>query len=397
MNLGFINKYRRFTKLAIPMVLLGFLFASCEERFTPELDSRYENVLVVEGEITNMPGPYIVKLTSSVSLDGGLAMPLSGYFVEIEDDEGNAEVLNEMDAGIYSTAIGGLQGVVGRRYRINIASNKGQEYSSDFEVLRPPPPIDSVYAQIDYQADENLPYDLGGYQFYANSHLSANEKTYYLWRLNATYKYASDFIIRWIFDGQLRPFTNSDSLRYCYTNRNIYQYFIFNNENFASTTLEAFPLHFVAVDVRDLSIRYSLFTTQYSMSKSAYTFWSRVKEQNENLDDLYTRQPFQVRGNIYNTLNNNEPVLGYFMVAGKSEKRIFVNRPGYPVEMRYGVCMLTEPDYMRMRFLFDTPPDMWPEYATFDNNGASAYPSQECLDCREKGGTIEKPDFWIDP
>jgi len=145
-----------------------------------------------------------------------------------------------------------------------------------------------------------------------------------------------------------------------------------------------------------LSIRYSLLTSQYSISKNAYTFWTNVKEQNENLGDLYSKQPFQIRGNIYNVNNSSEPVLGYFTVAGISQKRIFVNKPGPPVVMRYGECKLVEQDYMNFAVLFLTSPAEWPEFATYDENGANAYPPQVCLDCREKGGTIEKPDFWID-
>jgi hypothetical protein len=88
--------------------------------------------------------------------------------------------------------------------------------------------------------------------------------------------------------------------------------------------------------------------------------------------------------------------LGYFTVAGLAEKRIFVDRPEAPVQMRYPVCMLVEADYMNFGTIFLTLPSEWPQYATYDNNGGNAYPNQDCLDCQLRGGTIEKPDFWID-
>ncbi|MCF8364857.1 MAG: DUF4249 domain-containing protein [Bacteroidales bacterium] len=390
-----INKLKYDIIFPLALLLLNVVLTTCEERFTPDLDPKYENVMAVEGEITNQPGPYIVKLSSSVSFDVRQAVPLTGYFVEIEDDMGNSEVLTEIEKGVYTTSLYGMQGVVGRQYKINISATDGRTYTSDFELLRPPPSIDSVYVKVDYIVDNSLPYDLAGYRFYVNTQTPENEKSYYMWKLNATYEYSSDLIIRWMFDGQLHQFTNSDSLRYCWLTKDIYEYFLFNNENLLTTNVEGFPLHFVPVDVRDLSIRYSLLTTQYSLSKDAYIFWSNVKEQNENLGNLYTKQPFQIRGNLYNVNNGSEPVLGYFMVAGKSEKRIFVNRPNDPVVMRYGECKLVEQDYKNFGALFISSPAEWPEYATFDNNGISAYPPQECLDCQEKGGTIVKPDFWI--
>ncbi len=379
------------SSMALVMIVL---LSKCEERFTPDLDSKYENVMVVEGEISNTPGPYTITLTSSVSVNTSQAIPLTGYKVEIIDDLGNSEILNESEKGIYSTSPDGIQGAVGRQYKLSIVATNGREYETDFELLRPPPPIDSVFAKIETVVNDDLPYNIEGYRFYVNTHTISAEPTYFLWRLNSTYKYSADLIIRWMFDGQLHQFTNSDSLRYCWISKKIYTYFLFNNENINTNTIHNFPLHYVATDVRDLSIRYSLMTTQYSISKDAYTFWSKVKEQNENLGDLYTRQPFQIRGNVFNIDNSDEPVLGYFTVAGISKKRIFVNKPDPPVKMRYDGCKLVEQDYMNFGLLFLTSPAEWPEFATFDQNGANAYPPQVCLDCREKGGTIEKPDFW---
>lgn len=377
------------------LFLPAMILTTCEEYFTPALDPKYEHVLVVEGEITNFPGPYTIKLSSSVSFQNRQVVPLSGYFVEVEDDQGNSEVLTETSAGVYTTSVDGLQGIAGRHYRIKIVSNDGREYASGFEELKTPPVIDTVFAKVEYVSDDNIPFDLAGYRFYVNTFTPLDEETYYFWKLNATYKYSADLIIRWMYDGELHPYTNSDSLRYCWLTKKIFEYFLFDNQNLNTTTVNDFPLHFVPVDVRDLSIRYSLLTTQYNISKEAYRFWHSVKDQNDNIDDLYSKQPFQIRGNIFNINNPDEPVLGYFMVAGKSEKRIFVDRPQYPVIMRYGECKLVEQDYRNFGTIFLSAPAQWPEFATIDNDGRWAYPPQVCLDCREKGGTIEKPDFWI--
>jgi len=380
----------------LTLLMLAFGLSTCEERYTPDLDAKYENVMVIEGEITNAPGPYTVKLSSSVSVNTSQAIPLTGYLVEIIDNMGNSEILTETEKGMYNTSHDGIQGIVGREYNIRIVATNGREYTSEPELLRPPPPIDSVFAKVETVANDDLPYDIEGYRFYVNTHTLSSEPTYLLWRLNSTYKYSADLIIRWMYDGQLNVYTNSDSLRYCWLSNKIYTYFLFNNENTSIHTIENFPLHYVATDVRDLSIRYSLLTQQYSVSKKAYIFWNNVKEQNENLGDLYTKQPFQIRGNIFNVNNSSEPVLGYFTVAGVNEKRIFVNKPDPPVVMRHGECKLVEQDYMNFGLLFLTSPAEWPEFATFDEYGANAYPPQVCLDCREKGGSIEKPDFWTD-
>lgn len=379
------------------MFFSGWVFTTCEERFEPEIDQGYQNQLVVEGTLSNMPGPYVVKLSLSSSPESPAYIPLTGYQVVILDDAGNAEQLNETEAGIYQTDTNGIQGIVGRKYKINITAPAGKTYTSQYQELPQPVGIDTVYPRLEYYPHEDFPVDVAGYQFYVDTRLAQQDSVYLLWNLSATYQYESDFTIRWIYDGELRPWTAFDSLKTCWTTKEILDIFVYRTELLGQRRLEEFPLHYVPVTTRDLSIRYSLLTSQYTISREASDFWISVKEQQSGQDQLFTRQPYQVRGNIFNTDNPDEVVLGYFMVAGEVQQRIFVNEPDPPVIMRYPVCVLSEADYMNFSTIFLTPPSQWPQFATFDNNGGNAYPAnQDCLDCRLKGGTIEKPDFWID-
>ncbi|RLD45961.1 MAG: hypothetical protein DRI88_08155, partial [Bacteroidetes bacterium] len=109
------------------------------------------------------------------------------------------------------------------------------------------------------------------------------------------------------------------------------------------------------------------------------------------------QQPYQIKGNVHNVDNGEDVLLGYFLVAGVSEKRIFVNRPlSTEVEFYYGICVLNDRDYDAYRALGWTGPAVWPLYVTTDSDNRRALPDQRCMDCRLKGGTIEKPDFWTD-
>jgi len=393
-----IIQHKKFPFAIIPLMLLSMavLLSNCEERFTPNLDAGYKNLLVVEGSITNLPGPYTVKLSSSTLPNDNRYVPLSGYRVIISDNMGNAEVLTESDAGVYKTSPDGIQGIIGRGYKIDITATNGKTYASGFEKLPQPVVIDSVYTKIEYSKDDRFPTDVAGYRFYLDTKLAAKDSSYLLWDLTATYKYKSDYIIRWIYDGELRPWTNSDSLRTCYQTKDILELFVYSTQHLTVPKLKGFPLHYVPVSKRDLSIRYSLLTSQYTMSKEAYVYWNAVREQHATQDELYSRQPYQLQGNIFNAENPDENVLGYFLVAGEDEKRIFVDKPDPPIKMRYTVCKLSFADYQNFGLLFLSLPSEWPLYATFDNNGANAYPNQDCLDCRLRGGTIEKPEFWID-
>ena len=392
-----MNKHREINILktiAFLMFIVGLI--SCEEPYIPDVETKYENVLVVDGMITDAPGPYTIKLSSTVMIDRIEYIPVSGFEVMISDDAGHSEVLSETEPGKYTSDTNGIQGIPGRSYQLTLHSPAGKSYQSYPEKLHPAVGIDSVYAHLEYHPDASTG-DLAGYQFYVDTQPSDSDSTCFLWSLTATYKYTSDLIIRWIFDGTLRPFTAFDSLRTCWKTKAIPDIFIHSSAGLSSSSVEAFPLHFVGVNKRDLSIRYSLFTEQLVISQEAYNFWHHVKEQNSTNDQLYPKLPFQIRGNMYNPQNPNELILGYFMVAGSQSKRIFINRPSPPVQMSYTICTLSEAEYYNFSRITLTPSEYWPVYATYDNNGANALPdNQYCMNCILKGGTIVKPAFWID-
>ena len=375
------------------LVLAGFV--SCEERFNPELKPASQSLIVVDGMISNLPGPYSLKLSLSTALENPQYLPLSGFTVTIADNTGFSETLIEMVPGEYQTSFGGMQGVIGRQYKVVLVSPVGDQYESTYETLREPTEIDSVYPQLEFQTSDDLLYETAGYHFYLNTKEAPRDSTYLLWQMVSTFKYRSDFNTYWVYEGYLRPVFDYDSLRICYKTENIQEIFLFSTVNLNPPILKDFPLHFVSTDTRELMERYSLLLRQFSISEDTYKFWRIVKDQNSNMGDLYSKQPFQVKGNIYNTVNSDEIVLGNFMVAGVTEKRIYVNRPDPPVQFQYPICEFNEDVYRNFGAIYEFPPSSWPIFATRGPLG-NALPNQWCMDCRQSGGVIEKPDFWIE-
>jgi hypothetical protein len=387
------------TKLVNIVSLISIItIISCEEKYWPDLGGKYDSLLVVDGMISNEPGPYIISLSlsSPVGSDISEYLPALGYQVKIKDDHGNKESLIELTPGIFATSTNGIQGVVGWKYMLDIRSPSGEIYQSDYELLRQPTGIESIYHKLEYRQNENLPYDIAGYQFYLNTATAPQDSSYYLWDLTATYKYQADLKIRYVYDGTLRPFYNSDSLRICYKTQIIKEIFTYTTAGLATPVLTNYPLNYVTTETKELSFRYSLQVKQLSISEGAYKFWFTVWEQNSNAGDLYSRQPYQIRGNVFNKNEPNQSVLGYFTVAGISEKRIFVNRPDPPVKMRYPVCEVGDGDVENFANIFYSTENQWPMYATFDQNYRAALPNQSCMNCELSGGVIQKPDFWVD-
>jgi hypothetical protein len=375
--------------LIISSVVFG---NSCIEKYWPELD-KYENLLVVDGYISNEPGPYTIKLSISSKVDQLTNNPVPNATVVIMNDYGESEELAETIPGTYVTSSTGMQGQIGRAYMIKILTTEGKTYESEFEEIMNPTEIESIYAELESREQEGLTHNLTGYQFYLSDYPATADTNYFLARLEATYEYNADFLIKYVYDGTLRPFTNSDSLQTCWRTNKVPEIFTYSTINLSHPIVQGYPLHYVDTESRELYIRYSLLVRQFSLSEKAYRFWTAVKEQNSNQGGLYTSQPYQVRGNLVNTANTDEPVLGYFTVAGVSKKRIFVDRP--PLALFYfSVCVLSDVDFENFGQIYLSTPSEWPIYATIGSFGGNALPNQECMNCQMSGGTIVKPDFW---
>lgn len=100
---------------------------SCEEVIDLDLGSA-EPRIVIEGTITSDAGPYYVRINQSVDYGELNEFPaLSGATVNITDQEGNTELLEEVEEGLY--AIQEFQGQPGKRYELDVVYN-GEQYQA---------------------------------------------------------------------------------------------------------------------------------------------------------------------------------------------------------------------------------------------------------------------------
>lgn len=387
-----VNKIR----LVITLIFFGLLVTSCVEEYWPKINPKYLNVLVVDGGISNLPGPYEIRLSLSSELNNSQIKPLRLCKVIIEEASGAYEELIEISEGVYHTSVDGMRGECGKNYRIKIYTPDEKLYVSDFEELAVPTPIDSIYYELEYQPHPELNRNMTGFRFYIDTQVSEIDTNYYLWKLESTYKFHANYLIKYYFDGRMHPFSPSDSLYTCFKTNKIQEIFLFNTANLAEPVVHKHSLNYVTTETKELSIRYSLLVKQFSLSKSTYEYWNKIKDLIDDQGEIYFKQPFQIRGNVYNSENKDELVLGNFRVAGLSEKRIFIDRPSgvdwyyadscnrYPIEM----------DILYANF------SRWPLYlpASYGEygHGPAWVDYQWCVNCTAKGlnGYLEAPDFW---
>lgn len=370
---------------------LLLLLTACVKEFRPELE-KYQNLLVVDGMITDAAPPYTIKLSRSTSVYQPTYNPVTGAKIIVSDDKGYSEMFFETTPGIYKSSIDGLQGIPGRRYKIEIEVDN-KHYQSDYQMLKASQPITEVSSEIEYQEDQFSGKVFEGLQFKVNTSSQPENTTRYLWKCEETYKFNSSFTIDYTFDGiyGMRIFVKNDSVYTCWRTKNLSKFYTFETD-VSSTEITDIPIVYVSTESRRLSIRYSLLVKQYAIDKNAYYYFTKLKEQNEEQGSLYSSQPYQIEGNIYNRSDETEPVLGYFTVAGVSEKRIFVNPPP-ELEFHYSHCDLKTQNLGM--YLALSVPSMWPIYLNESPNGIGVA-DKSCFDCTMNGGTLERPDFWID-
>lgn len=378
--------------LVILILAASCILNSCVDEYWPEIQ-KYDNVLVVDGFLTNSDDTVTVNLSRSISLEEGKYESVTGAEVSIYDNEGTQSFLYEINSGKYIVDDPSFKGIIGKEYQLHIKLANGEIYNSDFCKLKKGDPIDSVYSEIEYN-DINQPgYLPQGLQFYIDSHNPENDTSYYLWRMWQTYKYQASFTLDFIFEGQYNAVGNPDSLRTCWRTKRVSEIFTYSTKNLDESKLIKYPLVFTSTDTKMLSIRYSLLVEQLSISDDDFVFWDALKVQGASQDNLYTQQPVQIRGNIVNKNNPDEVVLGNFTVAGVTKKRIYENRPS-ELTFYYTIC---DPDFESMMMVGASSPTFWPIYITnIPGEGMALGGSDVCFDCRLEGGSLTPPEFWTE-
>jgi hypothetical protein len=122
--------------LLVLILTIGIGLTSCQEVIDLDLNSSNPEI-VIEGQITNGPGPYKVQISKTVNFDeSNIFPPVSGAIVTISDNVGNSEILTENPSGIYLTS--SLVGVPGRNYTLQVQS-QGKTYQATSTMFLPVP------------------------------------------------------------------------------------------------------------------------------------------------------------------------------------------------------------------------------------------------------------------
>jgi hypothetical protein len=123
-------------KVILLSTLAAGLFTSCQKVIDIDLNSK-DPQIVIEGNITDLAGPYTVTITQTVNFSESNVFPgVSGATVVLSDNLGNSETLTEISTGVYQTST--MQGVPGRTYTLMVSSN-GKTYTAQSTMVSKTP------------------------------------------------------------------------------------------------------------------------------------------------------------------------------------------------------------------------------------------------------------------
>ena len=377
----------RITGLILLIILVFAVFPGCREPFMPVVEG-YENILVVDGLITDREGPQVVRLSRSFPFDEQFAEPVEGAVVIVTDEFSGIFLFTEDAPGLYLSDPG-LRGEAGRRYRLLVSTPDGRDYESEWVELRRVPRIDSVgwrFLEIAGTLPGQSSY---GVRVSVNTHDPMDETRYYRWEWSETWEVITPIKSSLYLDEERCWKTTRSSL-----------VAIGTTEHLTRDVLHDQPLFTVSTGDSRLRIRYSVLVLQYSLSREAYSYWKNLQELTQNRGTLFDPVPSRVTGNIYDREQPGMPVLGLFQASAVTTERIFIERSGLPgfldIPGGFESCRFhTTADSAEMAYYLDLGWEFVDEYT----DGGTIYTilanSPVCFRCTLSGSNV-RPDFWPD-
>ena len=278
--------------------------------------------LVVNGKITNSPGPHTIQLTL-VSESGPTPSAVTDADIWISDDNGSRERLIEIGGGIYQLEENRLVGEKGNTYTLEINVD-GTTYRSRPELM---PTVamakDSTYFELNKEilvTPDDVTIERERAEVYLDSEFPS-APVYLKWEAQHVY-------VRFSGDPDFPPPICDNCTIICYVTVPVspQDFVLFDG-------MGPFKINRQLVGSKrpnsDFFYISSLNVIQSSMNMETYTYWNRVYQTVNTVGTIFDVPVATVPGNIYNVNNPDESVLGYFEAVAQDTTRIILSKADF--------------------------------------------------------------------
>lgn len=331
-------------------ILIWCLLAlySCIDRFEGTNVKGQGEELMVEGLITDEPGPYTVKLSNRLfNLGAGIGeTKVRNAKIVLHSDKGESETLTEVLPGVYQTRANGIRGTIGNKYWINAETSDGKVFESIPDQMFPAGEVDSVYCEFVTIINQNGSKSYG-YRVFIDSRGPKGENKYVRWRFNGVYavktfpelhklngggspfctqldpRPCSGYVVGIGSDGNQKIIKVANcTCCECWANQ-------FEDKPKVSDGSLAFEGRYAKVYVGFVPVNYYTFQDKYratvsqmGLSKEAYDFWYRIQTGKEGATSLFQPSYFKIISNLQGGPN----VIGLFYAASVRRKSVFIKK-----------------------------------------------------------------------
>jgi len=361
-------------------------FVACKKPYEPAIIRSETNFLVIDGTIAcgnNAITTITLSRTRSLN-DSILFAPELNASVFINEEQGNSYSLFEQGNGVYSSVPLDLDPSKKYRLKVNIAN---KEYLSDWVAAKTTPAIDSLTWK-----------QSGDVTIFVHTHDPSKESRYYRWEYNETWNYSSQYsAIYGVKDGLIFIKDSTTQTDSCWRTANSTNILIGTSIALSEDVISNFPLTVVPQNSEKIGKSYSILVRQYAMPEDAFRYLQLIQKNTQQLGTLFDAQPSQLTGN-FKSSEPGEPVIGFISASTITEKRLFI-RNSQLTDWNYlssePLCgnVFIIPQNPSNYLIFDFPDPSYAPYY-FVTPGGLAIIKKSCLDCRERGGTNQKPSFW---
>lgn len=335
-------------QLKIRWIVVFTMLSACVDPISfPVPDA--DKILVVDGMISDRPGPYSVTLSTTTGLNTNYSLrsPVTGASIILYDDTGATENLIETTKGVYQTA-GLIQGRVGHAYFITIQTADEKTYESIPETIFPSGTLEKIRFEFEEKTilagDGELNADR--FNLLVDADGASNESGFFRWRFKGTYKVQTfpelHYFITpdgfrvpdplpcsgYIYNGILERVGDCTCCE-CWISLKETTPVVSDNKYVVNNQYRSIPVGQVPVNVRTFFDKVYVEVDQMSLTENAYTFLKLVRAQKEGASSLFQPIFGSLKGNVVPT-NSSDKVIGLFWASAVQTQSIYLQKPDVP-------------------------------------------------------------------
>lgn len=388
------------------LLLSAGLAASCIYPFEAAPDSDARDALVVEGDIivggmTDIALSSLRPLSDERNSDGsGKATGVSAISVLVEDESGAvfkpSALRVDGNAVVFTLDTRECNPELKHRLSVSISDDR---YATDWLEVHISPVIDSISVNPDS--------DRG--KMFIGLSCHSDEERYFRWKYSETWEYHAYEHASYKYEvpvkdtpswnngyGIITTMYPEESTYLCWNSTNSSEVMLFSTEHQSDNRFVDLDFLSIPQDSDKLMSLYHIKISVQSLSEDAYRYWETLNSTSSQSGDLFTPMPSEIEGNIKCLTDKDKLVIGYISASTDNSVERFVDNAETKFYRRKTEHypdpeVFNEKDWLNMYRLGWRPCSQ-----NVDDSGRNVieWVDQRCVDCRLKGGSTQKPEFW---